>query len=251
MQAQLYEAIRQQEEVNWWFIGRRRLIRDFLLRDPAWRASESPRILELGCGTGGMVEVLQPHGMVVGADLSPVALALCHGRGLKRVFFGDGRQLPFRDASFTAISSMDVIEHIDEDLAVLRECYRACAPGGVMLITVPALRWLWTSRDVRLEHKRRYHRGELLALAQEAGFVVEKCSYYTLCMFPAFAVVVLYHRLRGRFPNVTQDVPAPPRLLNWLFLRLLLVEQWLMRWVNYPVGVSLFCVLRKPPVATA
>jgi len=134
---------------------------------------------------------------------------------------------------------------------VLREFHRVCTGNGLVLITVPALPWLWTTRDERLAHKRRYRRGELMQRAQEAGFRVEKCSYYCAAMFPAFAAVVLWERLRRRTPDVKQDVPLPPAWLNMCLFRMLLAEQWLMRWVNYPVGVSLFCMLRKSPAATA
>ena len=120
-----------------------------------------------------------------------------------------------------------------------------------MIITVPALRWLWTTRDERLAHFRRYHRAELIARAEQAGFHVDKCSYYCVAMFPVFAALVGLDRLLGLKPDVKQDVPKIPPWLNTLLLRLLLLEQWLMRWINYPLGVSLFCVLRKPSAHAA
>lgn len=249
MLPQIYEAMRRAEKVNWWFVGRRRLIRDWFIRDRQFKAATGKgkrlRILDLGCGTGAMVEDFLPYGQAIGTDLSAVALGHCRERGLRNISYADATQLPFRDNFFHCISAMDVIEHIRDDAAALRECHRVCAPGGVMLVTVPALRWLWTTRDVRLEHLRRYRRPELMSVARQAGFEVEKCSFYTLCMFPAFCAVVLYRRLRGGIPDVKQDVPMPPAWLNRTLLSLLLAEQWLMRWVSYPVGVSLFCVLRK------
>jgi SAM-dependent methyltransferase len=250
MQSEIFEAIYQNEKTNWWFVARRRLVRQALVRHGAPRTASgfSPRLrlLDIGCGTGAMLEEFAPLGTVVGTDLSPVALQFCLGRGLRRILFADGTLLPFADGSFDGISAMDVIEHIEDDAAVLRECQRICAPGGVVLITVPALRWLWSTRDERLAHKRRYHRAGLMAIAQQVGFEVEKCSYYTLCLLPPFAAVVWSDRLLGRKPHVKQDVATLPRWANRILLALLLAEQWLMRWVNYPAGVSLFCVLRKP-----
>ena len=249
MQSEIFDAIYQHEKTNWWFVARRRLVLQALVRHRAPRTAtgSSPplRLLDIGCGTGAMLEEFAPLGTVVGTDLSPVALQFCRGRGLPRILFADGTRLPFADESFDGISAMDVIEHIEDDAAVLRECQRICVPGGVVLITVPALRWLWSTRDERLAHKRRYHRAELKATALLAGFKVEKCSYYTLCLLPALAAVVWLDRFLGRKPDVKQDVATLPRWANRILLAVLLAEQWLMRWVDYPVGVSLFCVLRK------
>lgn len=249
MRPEIFHAIYEQEKSYWWFVGRRRLVRDFFRRCRASQLTGPARILDIGCGTGAMLEEFAPFGTVVGTDLSPVALQFCRQRGLERVMFADGTRLPFAAGSFDAISAMDVIEHIEDDQAVLRECHRVCAAGGVVLITVPALQWLWTSRDERLAHKRRYHRAGLIEVARRAGFDVVKCSYYTFCMFPAFATLVGIDRMRGRQPDIKQDVPNLPRWLNQMILWVLLAEQFLMRWLNYPFGVSLFCVLRKPASA--
>lgn len=245
MQPEIFTAIHDQEKSYWWFVGRRKLVRDSF-RCGRMLPAVRPKLLDIGCGTGAMLEEFGPLGFAAGTDLSPVALQFCRTRGLRNVLFADGTRLPFADASFECISAMDVIEHIDDDVAVLRECHRVCAAGGVMSITVPALRWLWTTRDERLAHKRRYHRHELMARARQAGFEVEKCSYYTFCMFFPFAMLVLRDRILQRQPDVKQDVPVIPSWLNAVLLRVLLLEQWLMRWIDYPFGVSLYCVLRKP-----
>ena len=249
MQPQIFDAIYQQEKTYWWFVGRRRLIRDCFLRHRARQKADQahPRLLDVGCGTGAMLDDFAGLGLAVGTDVSPVALQFCRQRGQQSVLFADAAHLPFRSAAFDCVAAMDVIEHIEDDFAVLREFDRVCAPRGVVMLTVPALQWLWTTRDDRLGHKRRYHRRQLIARAEQAGFRVEKASYYCLCMFLAFATVVLGQRFLGRKAVVEQDVPALPPWLNALFRQVLLCEQWFMRWISYPVGVSLFCVLRKLP----
>ncbi len=244
MQPEILSAIHDQEKSYWWFVGRRKLVRDAFLYSQKI-TNVPPKLLDIGCGTGAMLEESGPFGLAVGTDLSPVALQFCRARGLRTALFADGTHLPFATASFNCISAMDVIEHISADLAVLRECHRVCAAGGVMAITVPALRWLWTTRDERLAHQRRYHRRDLLTAARQAGFEVEQCSYYMFSMFFPFAALVLWNRILGRYPDVKQDIPSIPIWFNSILRRIIIAEQSLMRWINYPIGVSLYCLLRK------
>ena len=246
MQPDIFEAIDQQERTYWWFVGRRRLVRDWFIRHHAAGSGLSRRMLDIGCGTGAMLEEWMAQGPAVGTDLSPVALRFCRKRGLRRVLLADATHLPFAEGTFAGISAMDVLEHIADDAAAMRECHRVCAPGGMMLITVPALRWLWSTRDERLAHQRRYHRAELMTVARQAGFTLVKCSYSSLSLFFPFAAIVLLNRLMSRTPDFRQDVPRLSGKANRILLALLLAEQWLLRWVNYPFGVSLFCVLQKP-----
>jgi len=107
------------------------------------------------------------------------------------------------------------------------------------------LRGLWTTRDERLHHKRRYARAQLVGAARAAGFDVVKCSYYCVFFFPIMAAIVVFHKLLGKKPNVEDDVPLVNPVMNALFRIILSCEQWLMRWIDYPFGVSLFCALRK------
>ena len=146
---------------------------------------------------------------------------------------------------------MDVLEHIENDIRTTQNLFCICREGALVVITVPATPWLWTTRDDRLLHKRRYTRSQLMAVARGAGFEVVKCSYYCVFFFPVVAAVVLLHRLLGRKPDVKDDVPSVNPVLNVIFRWLLLTEQWLLRWIDFPFGVSLFCVLRKPSSAGA
>jgi SAM-dependent methyltransferase len=201
--------------------------------------------LDLGCGTGAMLVRISAIAQAFGTDVSEVSLQYCRSRGQRRLTFADGTHLPFADDVFEGVISLDVIEHIEDDASVFAELYRVCTKQAVVIITVPALQWLWSSRDERLGHKRRYHRAKLVARAQEAGFVVEKCSYYCLTLFPMFAAAVFLQRLVRRRAQLQQDVPRLPRWMNACLLQVLLAEQWLMDFMNYPVGASVFCVLRK------
>ena len=242
MDQSFFDELYRREKTHWWFYCRRRLATDALLRH---KIKTPGRVLDMGCGTGAMLDELQRFGMEFGLDLSATALHYCKSRKHTRLTLGMGENLPYREAVFDGVVSLDVIEHIEADARAMQNLHRLCASNAVVVITVPATPWLWTSRDDRLLHKRRYTRRQLVALAREAGFEVVKCSYYGVFFFPIVAAVVLGNRLLGRYPDVKDDVPSVNPILNEVFRRLLLLEQWLMRWIDYPFGVSLFCVLRK------
>jgi SAM-dependent methyltransferase len=239
-----FDELYSREKTHWWFLCRRRLAAESLR---SYRVKMPARILDMGCGTGAMLDELPRLGTAFGLDISTTALNYCRSRGHRRLALGVGEGLPYRASAFDGVVSLDVIEHIDNDAGTMQNLFRICADSAVVVITVPATPWLWTTRDDRLLHKRRYTRTGLIAVARAAGFDVVKCSYYCVFFFPIVAAVVLFNRALGRKPDVKDDVPSVNPLLNRIFRELLLVEQWLMRWVNYPFGVSLFCVLRKPP----
>jgi SAM-dependent methyltransferase len=238
-----YDELYRREKNHWWFACRRRLASDALRR---YRMKTPGRVLDMGCGTGAMLDELRDLGTAFGLDISPTALSYCAARGHTRLALGAGENLPYQAAAFDGIVSLDVIEHIEADRLVLQNLFRICHDGALVVITVPVTPWLWTTRDDRLLHKRRYTRPRLLGIARTAGFEIVKCSYYCVFFFPIVAAVVLLNRLLGRKPDVRDDIPSVNPLLNVILSVVLRAEQWLMRWVNYPFGVSLFCVLRKP-----
>src|SRR6201994_1166732 len=150
------------EDRHWWYRGRRkvseRVIAD--LRLPA-RA----RILDAGCGSGRNMVEFARHGTATGVELSETSVCLARERGAGEVIEGSVLEMPFDPGSFDLAASLDVIEHLDDDLAALRELRRVVAPGGTLLITVPAYQWLWSGHDEINHHFRRYTRRSL----QRAG----------------------------------------------------------------------------------
>jgi SAM-dependent methyltransferase len=243
MEKSFYDELYRREKDHWWFACRRHLAVEALRH---YQVKMPGRILDMGCGTGAMLDDLRSLGTAFGLDISATALSYCSASGHARLALGVGENLPWRANTFDGIVSLDVIEHIEEDRLVLQNLFRISHENALVVITVPATPWLWTTRDDRLGHKRRYTRSLLVEVARDAGFEVVKCSYYCVFFFPIVAAVVLLNRLLGRKPDVRDDVPSVNPLLNVIFRTILRMEQWLMRWVNYPFGVSLFAVLRKP-----
>ena len=237
-----YHDLFQLEDTYWWFVGRRQLVRQLLERDVS---DTQVRVLDAGCGTGGTMKQLGGAGEVHGCDYSPVALSLCRMRGFDRLASGDVAALPYADQSFRAVISCDVLEHLPDDRAGLREMARVLQPGGVLIITVPAHRFLWSEHDEALAHRRRYSARELRRLLEEVGAEVVKLSPVVVVAFGPILVFRLLQRLRPKLPGEPRtDLRVLKPWLNNLLIGALKLENWLLRYINLPVGTSLVAVAR-------
>lgn len=240
MDTALYELFYSLEDSHWWFQGRKEIVLGLLQR---YCPCPRPRILDVGCGTGGMSSEFAALGKTIGVDTAPEAAYFCSRRGLEMVL-GSGAALPMTDASFDIVSALDVIEHIEDDRAVLREMFRVCRPGGLLLMTVPAFAFLWSKHDDLNHHKRRYVRSQLAARIREAGFEPLRLSYYNTFLLPAAVLrkFVLGFDSNGAACHLEQ-VPAP---INSLFRRILSMERPLVSRLELPLGASLICAARRP-----
>jgi SAM-dependent methyltransferase len=230
------------EEDHWWLVGKRLLTRSLI-------ASETGggRLLDLGCGTGGLLRDSAAGADCVGVDRSALGLRICARKGLERLVRADVSKPPFRAGAFDTLLALDVIEHLDDDVAFLRRARDLCAPGGHFMVSVPAFPWLWSRHDETFEHRRRYTARTLQAALLAAGFVPERLTYTNLFVFPAAAAWRIATSRLGleRFLPRT-DFVAAPRWLNTLLVRLYELEVWLLSRVDLPFGLSVVCIARAP-----
>lgn len=225
------DVLRALEGRHFWFRVRRAIILDALRR----RSPDMRDYLELGAGTGSVARAVAaafPHALVVATD--PLAA------GLDRL---DVRELA-ADSGFDVVAAFDVLEHIDADEAALRRMFRACRPGGMVLLTVPQHRWLWSAADVRAQHFRRYTNRDLRAKLNGASFAaVETTSFNTATLLP-FVLRLLAIRVGGRDPGAA----LLPRPLDALLAAGMQVDRWAIRaGLRLPIGGSLLAAARRPP----
>ncbi|MCG9895153.1 MAG: class I SAM-dependent methyltransferase [Fimbriimonadaceae bacterium] len=233
-----YAKMRALEDRYWWFVSRRQMARNWL----AEFAPEGP-VLDLGCGTGALLHELQTAGREAhGLDFSPLAIDFCRGRGLSNLTQGDAQSLPYPDASFQAVISLDTLEHVPDDTAAFAEIARVLRPGGVLIFNVPAFRWLWGPHDVALHHHRRYTPGEVRTRLGEAALKPERLSCGVFFLFPAVAALRLMDRLR-RTNEVRLPEVGPG--MNSALVRLMTLESRLISRVPLPWGSSVCGVARR------
>lgn len=235
------------DDWHWWFRGRRAVI-GAVLESLVDRGRPQPTILDLGCGPGGMLELLGRFGRVTGADSSGEAVRIARARGLADVVAVDGESLPFDDASFDVVCLFDVLEHVDDDVALAAEARRVTAPTGIVVVTVPAVPWLWGPQDVVSHHRRRYTRGALRCVLQDARLEIVRLGGFNSLLFPPIALVRGLGRLR-RPSEVRSDfgrnAPGPA---NELLARIFAAEAPLVSRIDVPFGVSLLAVARPRAV---
>ncbi|HYM55768.1 MAG TPA: class I SAM-dependent methyltransferase [Solirubrobacteraceae bacterium] len=232
----------QAEDRHWWYRGRRTVLEGVIagLRLPA-RA----RILDAGCGSGRNMVELAHHGAVTGVELSEASVCLARDRGVGEVIAGSVLEMPFPADSFDLAVSLDVIEHLEDDLTALRELRRMVAPGGSLLLTVPAYPWLWSGHDEINHHHRRYTRRSLQRVAEQAGWEQVRTTYFNSLLLPVAIVLRVLDRLSTRTTESSLDLWVPPAPLNWLLERPLALEAALIaRGGRIPAGLSLLAVFR-------
>lgn len=242
-----YEALYATEDRHWWFTAVRREIARAIERHAP--AGERLRWLDVGSGTGGLLARLDAGrlGMRVGLEPATEGLRLSRRRSL-RLVRGTVRALPFAGEAFDVVTSVDVLCHrlVAEDEA-LAEMFRALAPGGILVLQVPAFDWLWSEHDDAVWTKRRYRLPEVERMLRGAGLEIAVGRYRMSLLFPAAAA----RRLLGReAPSeaARSDVRPAPALANVFFGAVLRAEAALESLgVRLPFGLSVFCVARKPP----
>lgn len=234
------------EPGHFWFLARNAILADVLRR----RFPAPGRVLEIGCGTGFVMAGMRaafPQASFSGSDIFTEGLAFAAQRAPGAFLFQmDARRIPFFE-EFDLIGAFDVLEHIEEDEAVLAQMYQACKPGGGIVLTVPQHRWLWSRVDDFAHHKRRYTRAELAEKTARAGFRVEYATSFVSLLLP----LMLFSRGQKKSgASMEEQMEAVGlkvgRLTNAALRAIMRVEQVLIRLgLSFPLGGSLLLVARK------
>jgi SAM-dependent methyltransferase len=236
-----YEIEFEVEGFHWWFAVRRKLLKRLL---SGLRLSPQSLALDIGCGTGSNLRALRSAGLsMIGLDRSIRALLLTKKKFKSPLINGDLNELPIKNQSVGLIIATDILEHLDNDLIGVQELYRVLKKEGVLILTVPAFKWLWGIQDVVTGHKRRYSKKDILMKLRGFGFEVLRASYFNFFLFlPIFLGRRIIHLLGFKIES-ENEINSP--LLNFFLKTIFSLEPYLLKYFSFPFGVSIFCIAKK------
>lgn len=242
METELYHQMREVEDRHWWFTARRSIIEAIM---ESLDLPQSPRILDAGTGTGGNLEMLSRFGQVTGLEYDDTAARFASERGVAPVLKGRlPDELPFSHGEFDVIILLDVLEHIDDDRAAVKCLERILAPGGTIVMTVPAFPFLWSYHDIQHRHKRRYRYPEVRSLLLESGLRIHRLTFFNTWLFPVIVVTRLFRRMKSSV-KVGADAGIPSPFMNEILRSVFSSERRLITWMKMPFGASLLAVAHK------
>jgi SAM-dependent methyltransferase len=244
MEQHTYAIMNRVEDSHWWFVGRRAILEEFLrqiIQNPKSKI-QNPKILDVGCGTGANLEMLAQFGEAEGVDVSDEALEFCRAKGLK-AHKGLAEKLPFADESFDVVTALDVVEHLDDDVAGLKEMHRVLKTGGQTLIFVPAFMWLWGVQDDISNHRIRYTKRQIVERLEKAGFTIERATYANWTFFAPILAGRTLMKITGIKPESENNVNVSA--LNGFFGKIFSAERFWLRNFDFPFGVSIVITAGK------
>ncbi|MGI4733512.1 MAG: class I SAM-dependent methyltransferase [Janthinobacterium lividum] len=231
----VYDRMAAHDSTHWWYRARRDILADYLTRYAALPAKA--RILEIGCGTGHNLPMLARFGEVDALEIDPAARRIASERLGRAVGDAPLPGLPgIKRGHYDLIAVLDVVEHIEDDVAALAAMRECLAPGGKILIAVPAHAWMWSAHDVVNHHHRRYSKATLASAIEGAGLRPRKLGYFNSLLFPLAAAARIAGKMTGREDS---DDSPPPGPVNRLFERIFRLERHLVGRVPMTPGVSI------------
>ena len=241
MNREEYAIMFNVEDRHWWYAGLRGMLGE------CWRRhirTEHPRVLDVGCGTGAVLDWLTPHSRY-GIDLCLDAIQFCRSRKQETTAVASANELPFPPETFDVAVCLDVLYHkgVPDRNAALRAIRQVLVPNGVVLINVPAYQWLYSSHDVAVHTDHRFTKREMLRLLTENGFEPLEATYWNTLLFPPILLTRLWHKISP--PSQSDLSGGADGISHGVFSSILALERHLIRLTPMPFGLSIFVAARK------
>lgn len=230
------------EDRLWWVRGRKAIIKEYIERITRYGAISN--IMDIGCGSGGNLDVLGGFGRVIGVEPSATLARRARERGVAEAIFQQDALELDECRNMQLFTMFDVLEHIESDKAFLVQLRKKAAHKHLLLVSVPACQFLYSDHDRILHHYRRYTDKTLRATLEEGGYQVLQMSHFMFFLFP----FVLFARMRDKImaklgkKSTTVEIGDFPPILSVPFATTLRIEAFLSRKVRFPIGLWLFAL---------
>ena len=238
-----YKKMFQFEDFYWWYRGAHRILINYFEKYVA--GNTDLNVLDVGCGTGKNLDLLDSHGNIVGVDISAEAIKYAKLRkAQRRLLQADALFLPFSNSAFDCLVAFDVLYTLENDVNALMEFNRVLKNGALLIMNVPSYNWLRGRHDTAVSTRQRYCRKSLAKKLFESGFKIEKITYWNTFLFPleAFVRIVTSFIMKENYKSDLYDLPGP---INSLLTKIIFLEAYLVKRINFPFGLSLAVVARK------
>ncbi len=246
METDEYHSLAAAEDQHWWFLS----LHDLVLASLRAAGCKKPaRLLDAGCGTGGLALRLAEFGLVDAFDASNLAVSLARERGVA-ARLADLNTISLKAAQYDAVTCIDVLYHRDvaDETRALNELARSLKPGGLLLLHLPAFEWLRGEHDRRVHTRHRYRLAEVEARLKTCGLNVEHASYRVMLPLPGMLLARAYGSLRRRLARdgrpTASRVRTPPTWINLPLTLVGRVENEISRRFRLPFGSSLYVLAR-------
>ena len=245
MDTREFDILWNTERSYWWFVGQRFLLSSFMRR--YYGNSDNLQLLDVGCGAGLNLKLLETHGDALGLDVSDKAISFCQQRGLKTVK-SDIMDIQLDEEQFDVVTALGVFYHkgITDDVEGFKQVHKVLKHGGRFFLLDCASKSLFGKHDIAFHGVRRYTKKELHRKLEEAGFIVERISYYNTTLFP----FVWLHRKLGKLTKSKPKSEVQENLnpiVNWVLKKFYISELSVLKSVDLPFGVNIMAVARKLP----
>ena len=236
-----YEIEERVQTFHWWFVVRRKLLKTILCSLNLQRESLT---MDIGCGVGSNLSLLKAIGLkAMGCDRSFDNLLLAKNKFFLPFINGDLENLPIRSSSVELVIATDVLEHLEDDIAGVRELCRILRRNGHLIVTVPAFQSLWGTQDIVTGHKKRYSKRGISNVLKQNGFQIMRSSYFNFFLFFPILFARRVVHLLGLRLHSENEINFP--LLNFFLKTIFSLEPYLLKYLTFPFGVSIFCVAKK------
>lgn len=232
------------EQTYWWFLGRRKIVNTLIKKYSGNKANALA--LDIGCGTGIILNDLEEFSVPVGIDFSKIAMEFAKKRGHKNLICGDACNLPFKNETFDLITILGVLYNKgikDDDVAIEESC-RVLRKGGIIIIDEAAYNSLQSKHNVSVDGVRRYTRSQLIDKCRKCDLRVIKSSYWNVLMLPVFYLIVKLEKylITGQQYSKLSRIP---KIINHILKIYLYIEAFLMKYIQFPFGPSVIIVAKK------